>query len=370
MGGYAKVGQHKITLVRMVPTIMYKLAKSLSFWTPRIETGLLLKRALITGILGQDGRYLAKYLSSLKYEVHGLTRQLHSPILNELTFSIPDLRVYEIDIRDSTKILDLIQIIKPNEIYNLAGFSSVHRSWIEPDKSRILNELAYINLMNSIKSYLMLNKGREIKVYQASSSEMFGDPDKSPQDENTKFNPISPYGKSKLSAHQAAQEFVKKDGIFVASGILFNHESPFRTSEFISRKISQAVARVSMDFPSDLVIGNIEASRDWGFAGDYVVAMWKMLQLEEPNTFVIATGVSTSIKDLISLSFSKIGISDWQNYVTFDKSELRPNDPKKLVGDPIKAETILNWKAKTSLSGLMDMMIESDRMLLIKKPIF
>ena len=322
--------------------------------------GGVLKRALITGLLGQDGRYLASFLASKDYEVYGFARELRPHVVIELRREIPNLVVYEVDICDSKRILELIQQIKPDEIYNLAGFSSVHKSWGQPQEVRKVNETAFIDLIDVIKKYSIQNPAFETKVYQASSSEMFGLSETSPQDEGTEFNPISPYGKSKLAAHLAAQESIARDGLFIATGILYNHESPFRSTDFVTRKISQAAARVSKGLQAELRLGNISATRDWGFAGDYVIAMWKMLQNTNPDTFVIATGKSSSVRDLLDLAFDKVGVNNWEDYVVMDPSEERPVDPIQLVGNPAKALKILNWKASTTLSEIMDIMIKAD----------
>ena len=331
-----------------------------------IEIGQDLNRALITGILGQDGIYLAKLLAGLGYEVHGITRKINQKIFAELVVEIPNLCVYEIDFCDSKSLAELIRKVRPVEIYTLAGFSSVQRSWNESVECHRVNAKAFEDLIEIVKNYSIEMLNNSVRIYQASSSELFGSTLQTPQDETTEFKPISPYGISKLEAHLAAQKAVDNNGIFVACGILFNHESPYRSPEFITRKISQAVARVSLNLPSNLTVGNIEASRDWGFAGDYVIAMWKMLQQPNPESFVIATGVSTSIRELISLSFNKIGVSEWQDFVTLDENQQRPSDPMLLVGNPSKAQRAMDWKAQATVSDLMDKMIESDIRLLVE----
>lgn len=323
-----------------------------------------MKRALITGVLGQDGRYLAEYLHLLNYEIHGITKSLNSRAFLDLQSKVPNVVIHQLDISNTDRVAELVRLIEPDEIYNLAGFSSVQKSWKFPEQAKLINEVAFSGILDCVKEISHKEKSKEIKIYQASSSELFGLSKISPQNEDTPYNPSSPYGFSKLAAHEAALEARIEHGLFVSTGILYNHESPYRSQEFVSRKISMAVARISRGEDVSLKLGDIQGRRDWGFAGDYVIAMWKMLQLEVPETFVISTGVSTSVRDLIDIAFHHIGVEDWSRHVVHDSLENRPIDPVNLVGDSSKAKLTLGWNAQTPIEEVMRVMVDADIKLL------
>ena len=323
-----------------------------------------MKRALITGVLGQDGRYLAEYLHLLNYEIHGITKSLNSTALLDLQSKVPNIVIHQLDISDTAKVGELLRLIEPDEIYNLAGFSSVHKSWKFPDQAKLINEVAFSGILNCVKEGSHKENLRNVRIYQASSSELFGLSKISPQNEETPYSPSSPYGFAKLAAHEAAIEARLEHGLFVSTGILYNHESPYRSPEFVTRKISIAVARISQGEDVLLKLGDIEGRRDWGFAGDYVIAMWKMLQQKVPETYVISTGVSTSVRDLIDVAFNHIGVEDWGRYVVFDSLENRPVDPVNLVGDSAKAKFELGWMPETPIEHVMRVMVDSDIKLL------
>ena len=318
-----------------------------------------MKTALITGILGQDGRYLANFLLSLNYKVVGVSRNIDTPIGVSLQDRTPNLRLYRASICDSGDILKILNLEKPDELYNLAGFSSVKDSWKFPAESEYANSTGFFNLMDAVRRHEAL-MGRSIRIYQASSSEIFGNAKSSPQNELTEFSPTSPYGHSKLAAHLAAENFRNNEGMFVSTGILFNHESPLRSPEFVTRKITMAAAKIAQGNNHRISLGNLHARRDWGFAGDYVIGMWKMLQVPNPDSFVLATGISTSVQEFITMAFGQVGIHDWENYVELDQDEQRPKEPYLLVGDATKANEVLEWYPKVSLAELITMMIKSD----------
>ncbi len=318
-----------------------------------------MKKALITGVLGQDGRYLTNFLLDLDYKVVGVTRSIDSDSARTLQRKRPGIKLYEADICKPEDIFQILDHEKPDEVYNLAGFSSVRDSWKFPAEAELVNHFGFLQLIEAVKRFEGSSK-QTIKVYQASSSEMFGNATESPQHEKTPFNPTSPYGQSKLSAHLAAERLRKNDGMFISSGVLFNHESPLRSPEFVTRKITMAVAKIAQGSRTKISLGNINSTRDWGFAGDYVIGMWKMLQVSNPDSYVLSTGISTSVQDFIAMSFDRIGIKDWERYVQIDPEEQRPIEPIHLVGNSRKANEELDWNPGVSIGQLVSMMIESD----------
>ena len=315
------------------------------------------KTAFVTGMTGQDGPYLAKLLLEKGYHVYGLVKRYSNPNLDNLKFLKIDQDVDLVigDITDDSNINHLIKAIKPNEFYNLAAQSFVGSSWELNKVTTEVNAVGVLNILNAIKMH-----SAETKFYQASTSEMYGNGDGSKQNELTPFQPRSPYGVAKLYAHWITRNFRESYSLFVCSGILFNHESPIRGREFVTRKITDGVARIKLGLKDKITLGNLDAKRDWGFAGDYVEAMWLMLQQPQPDDFVIATGEQHTIKELLEKSFAAAGISDWQKYVDTDPKFKRPAELHSLCGDYTKAEKVLGWKPRTSFDSLVQMMIEAD----------
>ena len=322
---------------------------------------LNLKTALILGVSGQDGFYLAKLLLKNDYKVIGTTRHLDStsPALKSLDQK--NLSIIYADIRDTEGILNLITLKKPDEVYNLTGVSSVAYSFEHNEETLEANAYAVIRLFESLASMGL----HHIKFYQASSSEMFGKTTITPQSETTPLNPVSPYGVSKALAHRAADRFRKNEGLFIASGILYNHESPLRPTTFVTRKITNGAAKIKLGLSSELVLGNLDARRDWGFAGDYVEAMWKMLQVENANDFVVATGETHSVLDFVSTAFKYAGLVGAESkYLKTDPHFLRPTEIHQLMGDPNKTSKVLDWHRSVDFESLVKQMVANDLELL------
>ena len=315
-----------------------------------------MRKALITGITGQDGSYLAELLLSKGYKVYGLTRRT-STVNNERIKHIEDkVEFLQGDLLDQSSLTEAVIYSKPDEVYNLAAQSFVKTSWNQPVLTGEFTALGVTRMLEAIR---VVNP--KIKFYQASSSEMFGKVTEIPQKETTRFHPRSPYGVAKVYGHYITLNYRESYNIFACSGILFNHESPRRGLEFVTRKITNAVARIKFGTQKKLELGNLEAKRDWGFAGDYVEAMWLMLQQEKAEDFVIATGEAHSVKEFVELAFEVAGVKNWKDYVIYNKSEhLRPAEVDHLIGDYSKAEKILGWKPKTSFKHLVEMMVKAD----------
>ena len=325
---------------------------------------LNLKTALILGVSGQDGYFLAKLLLKNDYKVIGTTRHLNStsPALKSLDQK--NLSIIYADIRDTEGILNLITLKKPDEVYNLTGVSSVAYSFEHNEETLEANAYAVIRLFESL-AQMGLHK---IKFYQASSSEMFGKTTITPQSETTPLNPVSPYGVSKALAHRAADRFRKSEGLFIASGILYNHESPLRPTTFVTRKITNGAAKIKLGLSSELVLGNLDARRDWGFAGDYVEAMWKMLQVENADDFVVATGETHSVLDFVSTAFKYAGLAGVESkYLKTDPHFLRPTEIHQLMGDPSKTSKVLDWHRSVDFESLVKQMVANDLELLGKE---
>ena len=325
---------------------------------------LNLKTALILGVSGQDGYFLAKLLLKNDYKVIGTTRHLDStsPALKSLDQK--NLSIIYADIRDTEGILNLITLKKPDEVYNLTGVSSVAYSFEHNEETLEANAYAVIRLFESLASMGL----RHIKFYQASSSEMFGKTTITPQNETTPLNPVSPYGVSKALAHRAADRFRKSEGLFIASGILYNHESSLRPTTFVTRKITNGAAKIKLGLSSELVLGNLDARRDWGFAGDYVEAMWKMLQVENADDFVVATGETHSVLDFVSTAFKYAGLAGAESkYLKTDSQLLRPTEIHQLVGDPSKTSKVLDWHRSVDFESLVKQMVANDFELLCKE---
>lgn len=315
-----------------------------------------MKKALITGITGQDGSYLAEFLLAKGYKIYGLTRRT-STVNNERIEHIQEkIELLQGDLLDQSSLTQAILDANPDEVYNLAAQSFVKTSWNQPVLTGEFTALGVTRMLEAIRSV-----NPKIKFYQASSSEMFGKVTQTPQKETTRFYPRSPYGVAKVYGHYITVNYRESFDLFACSGILFNHESPRRGLEFVTRKISNTVARISLGKQKVLELGNLEAKRDWGFAGDYVEAMWLMLQQEKADDYVIATGENHSVKEFVELAFVSVGISDWEKYIVANKKEhLRPAEVDYLIGDASKAKKILGWQPKTSFKQLVEMMVKAD----------
>lgn len=318
----------------------------------------MVKTALITGILGQDGPYLAKLLLDKGYKVYGLIRRYSNPNFSNLDFLgiTKQVELIDGDMSDEASLLHIIKRIMPDEVYNLAAQSFVGSSWQQAKLTTEINALGVLYILNAIKLF-----SPTTKFYQASTSEMFGTShDDGFQDENTIFHPRSPYGISKVYAYWMTVNFRESYDIFTCNGILFNHESPIRGIQFVTRKITDAVAKIKMGLAKNISLGNLDARRDWGFAGDYVEAMHLMLQAEKPDDYVVGTGENHSVKEFVQLAFKYAGISDWEKYVVIDARFKRPAEVPNLKARSTKAKKQLGWKAKTSFNELVKMMVEVD----------
>ncbi len=304
------------------------------------------KRALITGITGQDGSYLAELLLEKGYEVVGMVRRSSAPNVWRIEHLLDRITLKPADLLDQLSLLRLIDEVRPHELYNLAAMSFVPASWDQPMLTGEFNSQGVTRLLDAVRRV-----DPAIRFYQASSSEMFGKVREVPQTELTPFYPRSPYGVSKVFAHYITVNYRESYDLFAVSGMLFNHESPRRGLEFVTRKVSDGVARIKLGLADSLPIGNLDAQRDWGFAGDYVRAMWLMLQQDQPDDFVIATGVSHSVRELVEIAFARVGL-DWQKYVKVDPALLRPAEVDHLLGDASKAQTTLGWKPQVDFKQL------------------
>jgi GDPmannose 4,6-dehydratase len=311
-------------------------------------------RAVITGITGQDGSYLAEFLLSKGYEVTGVVRRSSSPNFWRIDHLLDRITLRPADLLDQLSLVRIIQDVRPHEFYNLAAMSFVPASWDQPLLTGEFNSMGVTRLLEAVRQ---VDLG--IKLYQASSSEMYGRVREVPQTELTPFYPRSPYGVSKVFGHYITVNYRESYGMFAVSGILFNHESPRRGLEFVTRKVTDGVARIKLGLADHLPLGNLDARRDWGFAGDYVRAMWLMLQQEQADDYVIATGVSHSVRELVEIAFGRVGL-DWQRYVRIDPAFLRPAEVDHLIGDASKARTALGWTPNVSFEGLIHMMVDAD----------
>ncbi len=320
-----------------------------------------MKRALITGITGQDGSYLAELLLSKGYKVTGMVRRASTENFERIEHLRGKITIAQADLLDQLSLIELVDDCKPDEVYNLAAQSFVPTSWIQP---ALTGEFTALGVTKVLEAIRLVNK--KIRFYQASSSEMFGKVLEIPQSETTPFYPRSPYGVAKVYGHFITVNYRESYDMFAVSGILFNHESPRRGLEFVTRKISDAVARIKLGIADELRLGNLDAKRDWGFAGDYVEAMWLMLQQARAQDFVIATGETHSVKEFVQIAFDHAGLS-WKKYVKVDKKFFRPAEVDQLVGSPRKARRILGWKPKVNFEGLVRMMVDADIERLRKK---
>ena len=319
------------------------------------------KRALITGITGQDGSYLAEFLLSKNYTVFGLTRRTSTPNYERIKHIEDKIELIPGDLLDQQSLTYAVSHSKPDEVYNLAAQSFVATSWYQPVLTGEFTALGVIRILEAIRQVKP-----DAKFYQASSSEMFGKVDESPQNEKTHFHPRSPYGVAKVYGHWITINYRESYNLFTVSGILFNHESPRRGLEFVTRKISHGVAKIILGQSNHIILGNLNAKRDWGFAGDYVRAMWLMLQKDRPDDYVIATGENHSVEDFVKEAFKFVGIENWKKYVKISKDLFRPAEVDFLIGDASKAKKALNWKPQVSFKNLVEMMVEADIDLLKK----
>jgi GDPmannose 4,6-dehydratase len=312
------------------------------------------KRALITGITGQDGSYLAELLLDKGYQVTGVARRTSAPNLWRIEHLLDRIDLRPADLLDQLSLIRVIADVKPDEIYNLAAMSFVPASWDQPMLTGEFNAQGVTRVLEAIR-----HVNPAIRVYQASSSEMFGKVREVPQTELTPFYPRSPYGVSKVFAHYITVNYRESYNLFAVSGILFNHESPRRGLEFVTRKVSDGVARIKLGLADSLSLGNVDAQRDWGYAGDYVRAMWMMLQQDQPDDYVIATGVSHSVRELVEVAFERVGL-EWQKHIRLDPAFLRPAEVDHLIGDASKATKKLGWKPDIDFRSLVQMMVDAD----------
>ncbi len=316
-------------------------------------------RALITGITGQDGLYLSELLLSKGYEVFGLVRGQNNPKIELVQRLVPQVTLLTGDLQDMSSLLRALSAAQPDEVYNLGAISFVAYSWENAQLTSDVTGKGVLNMLEAVRLHAGDDPGR-VRFYQASSSEMFGKVQEVPQRESTLLWPRSPYGVAKVFGHYMTINYRESYGMHASSGILFNHESPRRGPEFVTRKVTQAVARISLGLQDSLSLGNLDAQRDWGFAGDYVEAMWLMLQQEEADDYVVATGETHSIRELLDLAFAQVGIADWAPYVTQDPRFMRPAEVDLLIGDPAKAHDRLGWKPRVGFPELVRMMVEND----------
>jgi len=312
------------------------------------------KTALITGVTGQDGSYLAEFLLAQGYRVVGMVRRASTENFERIADVRDRIELRQADLLDQLSLIDLLQSVQPDEVYNLAAQSFVPTSWVQPVLTAEFDAVGVTRLLEAIR--LVAPRTR---FYQASSSEMFGKVRETPQRETTPFYPRSPYGVAKVYGHFITVNYRESYGLFACSGILFNHESPRRGREFVTRKVTDGVARIELGLANELVLGNLEARRDWGFAGDYVEAMWRMLQQPTPDDYVVATGESHAVRELVEIAFGCVGL-DWRSHVREDPALLRPAEVEHLVGDASKARRMLGWTPRVSFRELVETMVRAD----------
>ncbi len=314
-----------------------------------------MKRALITGITGQDGSYLAEWLLEQGYAVHGIVRRSSTETFERINHLAGRISLHQADLLDQLSLIEVLREVKPDEVYNLAAMSFVPTSWKQPVLTGEFTAMGVTRVLEAVR----LLGPKSIRFYQASSSEMYGKVREVPQGENTPFYPRSPYGVAKVYGHFITVNYRESYGMFACSGILFNHESERRGREFVTRKVSDGVARIKLGLAKELRLGNLEARRDWGYAGDYVRAMWMMLQQDQPDDYVIATGETHSVAELVEVAFGCAGL-DWRQHVVQDPSLVRPAEVDLLIGDPAKARRVLGWQPKVGFRELVSRMVQSD----------
>ena len=310
--------------------------------------------AFITGITGQDGSYLAEFLLEKGYEVHGMVRRSSTETFERIAHLRGEIHLHQADLLDQSSLVNALREVRPSEVYNLAAQSFVPTSWVQPS---LTGEFTAIGVTRMLDAVRMVDP--EIRFYQASSSEMYGKAQEMPQTEKTSFYPRSPYAVAKVYGHWITVNYRESYGLFAVSGILFNHESPRRGREFVTRKITEAVARIKLSLEDELHLGNVDAKRDWGYAAEYVDAMWRMLQADEPDDFVIGTGIHHSVRQCVEFAFGHVGL-DPDDFVRVDSRLIRPAEVDTLLADPTKAREALGWTAKTTFEELVHSMVEAD----------
>jgi GDPmannose 4,6-dehydratase len=316
-------------------------------------------RALITGVTGQDGRHLAQFLASERYDVFGMVRGQNNPKVQLVQSETPSLELIDGDLQDLSSLIAALEQVQPDEVYNLGAISFVGLSFRQPELTADITGLGVLRVLEAIR-VVGGGDGNQIRFYQASSSEMFGKVRQTPQTEQTPFHPRSPYGVAKVFGHFTTVNYREAYGLHASSGILFNHEGPKRGLEFVTRKITNGVARITLGLQDVIALGNLDAARDWGFAGDYVEAMWLMLQQDQPGDYVIATGETHTVREFLTLAFNHVGIDDWTPYVQQDPRFLRPAEVDRLIGDASHARERLGWKPTVGFEELVRMMVDAD----------
>jgi GDPmannose 4,6-dehydratase len=316
-------------------------------------------RALITGITGQDGQHLAEFLHTKGYEIYGVIKGQANPRAELIQREFPFVELVSGDLTDLPSLIKAVDSTQPDEVYNLGAVSFVAMSFTQAELTANVTGLGVLRMLDAVR-IVGGHTGNPIRFYQASSSEMFGKVRETPQNEMTPFHPRSPYGCAKVFGHDITVNYRESYGMYACSGILFNHEGPRRGLEFVTRKVSQAVARIKLGLQDSLALGTLDSKRDWGYAGDYVKAMWMMLQQPEPDDYVVATGETHSVREFVERAFAEVGISDWERYVQQDPKLFRPAEVDLLIGDASKAREKLGWKPELSFPDLVRMMVEND----------
>jgi GDPmannose 4,6-dehydratase len=316
-------------------------------------------RVLITGITGQDGLYLGEFLASKGYQVYGLVRGQNNPKIAAVERIIPSAELIQGDLTDLPSLINAMEQARPDEVYNLAAVSFVGLSWNQAELTGEITGLGVLRVLEALRIHTA-NRMERVRFYQASSSEMFGKARETPQRETTPFHPRSPYGVAKTFGHYITVNYRESYGAFACSGILFNHESERRGVEFVTRKISRGVARVALGLQDIISLGTLDSRRDWGYAGDYVEAMWMMLQQDEPDDYVVATGQSHSVRDVLDVAFAQVGIDDWSRHVISEDRLFRPAEVDQLVGDATRARQLLGWKPQVTFEQLIRDMVDAD----------
>jgi GDPmannose 4,6-dehydratase len=316
-------------------------------------------RAFITGVTGQDGQHLAEFLHTKGYEVFGMVKGQNNPRMTSMRDEFPFVEPVPGDLADLPSLVKALDSTKPDEVYNLGAISFVALSFNQAELTANITGTGVLRMLEAIR---MVGgaENNPIRFYQASSSEMFGKVRETPQTERTPFHPRSPYGCAKVFGHDIVVNYRESYGLYASSGILFNHEGPRRGLEFVTRKVTNAVARIKLGLQSEIVLGNLDSKRDWGYAGDYVKAMWLMLQQDQPDDYVVATGITSSIEDLVRLAFAEVGIENWHDYVRQDPKFFRPAEVDMLIGDSTKARTVLGWQPEVQFPELVKMMVAND----------
>ena len=318
-----------------------------------------MRKAFITGITGQDGRHLAELLHSKGYKVYGMMKGQHNPRAEMIRDEFPYVEIVPGDLTDLTSLVTALEYVQPDEFYNLGAISFVAMSFNQAELTANVTGLGVLRALEAVR-IVGGAQNNPIRFYQASSSEMFGKVRETPQTERTPFHPRSPYGCAKVFGHDITVNYRESYGLWACSGILFNHEGPRRGVEFVTRKVTNAAARIKLGLQNELVMGNLDAKRDWGYAGDYVKAMWLMLQQDEPDDYVIATGETHTIEELVERAFAEVGIADWQKHVRQDPKFFRPAEVDLLIGDATKARTKLGWQPEVDFPTLVKMMVRND----------